>query len=89
MDITVSKQEYYSTVKHLENITDKLRDELNRTKGKTLKEHENMNNLLELVQELIILRNEMLNISGIDINEEDIYDRGIVSDGNIELGDDS
>ena len=89
MDITVSKQEYYSTVEHLENITDKLRDELNRTKGKTLKEHENMSNLLELVQELITLRNEMLSISGIDINEEDMYNKGTVSDRNIELGDDS
>ena len=89
MDITVSKQEYYSTVEHLENITDKLRDELNRTKGKTLKEHENMSNLLELVQELITLRNEMLSISGVDINEEDIYNKDTVSDRNIELGDDS
>ena len=89
MDITVSKQEYYSTIEHLENITDKLRDELNRTKGKTLKEHENMSSLLELVQELITLRNEMLSISGIDINEEDIYNKDTVSDRNIELGDDS
>lgn len=89
MDITVSKQEYYNAVEHLENITDKLRDELNRTKGKTLKEHENMSNLLELVQELIILRNEMLSISGVDIDEEDMYNKGIVSDRNIELGDDS
>ena len=89
MDITVSKQEYYSTVEHLESITDKLRDELNRTKGKTLKEHENMSNLLELVQELITLRNEMLSISGFDINEEDIYNKDTVSDRNIELGDDS
>lgn len=89
MDITVSKQEYYSTIEHLENITDKLRDELNRTKGKTLKEHENMSSLLELVQELITLRNEMLSISGVDINEEDIYNKDTVSDRNIELGDDS
>lgn len=89
MDITVSKQEYYNTVEHLESITDKLRDELNRTKGKTLKEHENMSNLLELVQELIILRNEMLSISGVDIDEEDMYNRGTVSDKNIELGDGS
>lgn len=89
MDITVSKQEYYNAVEHLENITDKLRDELNRTKGKTLKEHENMSNLLELVQELIILRNEMLSISGVDIDEEDMYNKDTVSDRNIELGDDS
>ena len=89
MDITVSKQEYYSTIEHLENITDKLRDELNRTKGKTLKEHENMSSLLELVQELITLRNEMLSISGVDINEEDIYNKDTVSDRNIELGDES
>ena len=89
MDITVSKQEYYSTIEHLESITDKLRDELNRTKGKTLKEHENMSSLLELVQELITLRNEMLSISGVDINEEDMYNKDIVSDRNIELGDDS
>ena len=89
MDITVSKQEYYSTIEHLENITDKLRDELNRTKGKTLKEHENMSSLLELVQELITLRNEMLSISGVDINEEDIYNKDTVSDRNIKLGDDS
>ena len=46
-----------------------------------------MSNLLELVQELIILRNEMLSISGVDIDEEDMYNKDTVSDRNIELGD--